>query len=100
MGSFVPGDRFCPADSWTGNRVTGNSIAGGEGETSSTVGATEARADSRSGTGSPDNTTTGTGAKRGRGERGWITRQCIAGTFCAGACFLFRCHGISDVALP
>ena len=89
-----------------GIRVAGNSSASGEGETSSTVGATEAGGAGRSETGSPDNTSNGTrtvaggtGARRGRRERGWITRQCIAGTR-AGARFLFRCHGISDVALP
>ena len=86
---------FYATDSRAGIHVAGNRTAGGEGEASSTVGAMEAGGGSKSGTGSPDNTPNGTrtvaggtGARRGRRERGWITRQCIAGTR-TGARFLF-----------
>ena len=106
---IVRASYFDATHSRAGIRVAGNSTAGGEGETSGTVdvvGATEAGGGGRSGTGSPDNTPNGTrtipggtGARWGRRERGWITRQGIARTR-AGARFMFRCHGISDVALP
>ena len=103
---IVRASSFDATDNRGGIRVAGNSTAGGERETSSTFGPTEAGGGGRSRTGSPDNTPNGTrtvadgtGARRGRWEWSWITRQCIAGTR-AGARFLFRCHGISDVALP
>ena len=46
---------FDATDSRVGIRVAGNSTAGGEGETSSAVGATEAGGGGRNGTGSPGN---------------------------------------------
>ena len=80
MWSFVPEDRACASyfnatACRAGIRVAGNSTAGGEGETSSIVGATEAGSGGKNGTGSPDNTPNGTravsggtGARRGHGS--------------------------------
>ena len=57
---IVRAPSFDASDSRAGILVAGNSIAGGEGETSSTVGATESGGGGRSRAGSPGNTPSGT----------------------------------------
>ena len=70
---------FDATDSRAGIRVAGNSTAGGDGETSSTVGATEAGGDGRSGAISPDSTPNGTRtvASRTGARRGWRERVLV-----------------------